>query len=181
MENHYWRYIDRMDASALKELMDAYGQDVWNLAYVITRRHDLADDVTQDVFLKAYQSIASFRGASSIRTWLLAMTRNISINYLRTAFMRKVLLVGRSSSVAKGESPSAEQEAARQALASEIWRSVLELPVKLREVLVLHAKYEMTTKEIADALGLPEGTVKTRLSRARKRMNSSWKGSAAYE
>ncbi|WP_336785250.1 RNA polymerase sigma factor [Paenibacillus sp. MMO-177] len=180
MENNYWRYVDRIDAAGLIELMDTYGQDVWNLAYIITRRHDLSDDIAQDVFLKVYQTIGSFRGASSIRTWLLAMTRNTAINYKRTAFMRRVLLVGRGAAH-DGESPSAEQEAMRLAFTSELWNAVLELPVKLREVLVLHAKYELTTKEIADALGLPEGTVKTRLSRARKRMNSSWKGSAAYE
>ncbi|SFE00433.1 RNA polymerase sigma-70 factor, ECF subfamily [Paenibacillus catalpae] len=180
MENNYWRYMDRMDAAGLRELMDAYGQDVWNLAYVITRRHDLADDIAQDVFLKVYQSIGAFRGASSIRTWLLALTRNTAINYKRTAFMRRVLLVGRTAAH-EGKSPSAEQEAMEQELTSEIWSAVLELPVKLREVLVLHARYEMTTKEIADALELPEGTVKTRLSRARKRMSSKWKESAAYE
>jgi len=178
-EWNYMAHIERMETSHLRDLMEAYGQDVWNLAYLLTRRYELADDIVQDVFLKAYSSIASFRGGSSIKTWLLAITRNTSINYLRTAFIRKVTLMERVSS--REASPSAEQEAMDRTFTSDIWQAVMRLPVKQREILILHGKYGMTTNEIAAMLQLSEGTVKSRLSRARSRMSLYRKESAIYE
>ncbi|MBB6669588.1 sigma-70 family RNA polymerase sigma factor [Cohnella nanjingensis] len=151
--------------------MHKYGQDVWNLAFILTRSRDMADDVSQDVFLKAYTTIGSFRGSSSVRTWLLAITRNTSINAMRTAFMRRVTLTAWVTDTRA--SPSAEIEALARTLSDEIWAKVLALPFKLREVLILQAKYEMSIREIADLLRLSEGTVKSRLARARGRMTDS--------
>lgn len=182
MDNSEWgymEYIERREISDLRNIMNAYGQDVWNLAYLLTRRYDLADDIAQEVFLKAYVTANTFRGDASIKTWLLSITRNTSINYIRTAFMRKVTLMEWVYS--REVSASAEQDAMANSLSSDIWQAVLELPIKMREVLILHAKYEMTTKEIATMLMLSEGTVKSRLSRARSRMSVYRKGSATYE
>jgi RNA polymerase sigma-70 factor (ECF subfamily) len=179
MERDYWKVIDRMDAESFRELMTDYGQDVWNFAYLLTKNPVHADDVSQDVFLLVYRKIGQFRGESSIRTWLLAITRNISFNYRRTAFMRRVLLVDRQ--VSKGIHPSAEHEAMEVLLSEEIWEVVLGLPVKFREVLILDAKYGLSQREIAGLLGLSEGTVKSRLSRARAKVNEAWKGVLAHE
>ncbi|MFS0726908.1 RNA polymerase sigma factor [Paenibacillus sp. 1P07SE] len=174
-----WNYLERMDADSFRHLMELHGQDVWNLAFTITKKHDMADDVTQDVFLKVYHSIHTFRGTSSIKTWLLSITRNMSINHLRSAFLRRVTLMGKVSM--DGGNDSAEKVALDNQFTHEIWSVVLKLPLKLREVLILHAKFELNTKEIADVLQLPEGTVKSRLSRARQKMNLYWKGSAQYD
>lgn len=179
MEESYWRHLDRMDPEQLRELMTAYGQEVWNLAFLLTRKYELADDIAQEVFLKAHDNIGAFRGGSSIKTWLLSITRNLSINQLRTAFMRKVTLV--DWVMPSGAGPSAEQEAMANELTSQIWLDVMKLPVKLREVLILHAKYEMNTKDIAEMLQLPEGTVKSRLSRARGKMSIYRRESEVYE
>lgn len=172
MEDSHWAYIENMDAGGLRELMQRYGPEVWNLAFVLTKRRDLADDVSQDVFLAVYRTIGSFRGDSSVRTWLLAITRNTSINHLRSSFVRRVILMERMGERQSGEAgPSAEFEALRRSLSNEIWEAVMQLPLKLREVLVLQARHELTVREIAQLLGLPEGTVKSRLSRARLLMN----------
>lgn len=180
MEESHLPYVDRMGGDDLRELMETYGQEVWNLAYLLTKRRDLADDIAQDVFLRAYGAIASFRGESSVRTWLLSIARNVSINYLKTAFMRKVIPASRIKT--KTTAPSAESEALRRSFADEIWEAVLSLPVKLREVLILHARYELGMREIAEMLGLSEGTVKSRLSRARRRMSAILKEEGlAYE
>ncbi|MFC3801740.1 sigma factor [Cohnella sp. GCM10012308] len=77
MEETHWSYAENMDAGGLRELMRLYGSEVWNLAFVLTKRRDLADDVSQDVFFAAYRKIDTFRGASSVRTWLLSITRNV--------------------------------------------------------------------------------------------------------
>src|SRR5690606_6717767 len=103
------RYVEQLDTASFRLLMETHGQEVWNLAFLITKKRDLADDIAQDVFIKAYRNIDTFRGASSIKTWLLVMTRNTAISYTRSAFLRKVMLVDRIAE--RGGSPSAEQEA----------------------------------------------------------------------
>jgi len=168
-----------LNKETFRELMLMYGQDVWNYAYLMTKRADLADDISQDVFLKVYQNIGSFRGESSFRTWLISITRNIAINYRRSAFVRKVTLV--DWIVRKETHSSAEDEAMEICLAEDIWQIVLKLPVKYREVLLLDARYDLTIKEIADVLGISQGTVKSRLSRARSKVTRIWKEGAAYE
>ena len=181
MEPEYWKTIESFDAESFRELMETYGQGVWDYAYYITGRFDLADDVTQDVFLAAYRRISTFRGQSSLRTWLLAITRNMALNYRRSAFLRRVLLVDRPGVLAKNAHPSAEQEALSRSHSAELWRIVMGLPVKFREVLLLDAKYGMSLAEIAGVLDVPLGTVKSRLSRARQKVSEAWKEDMAYE
>src|SRR5690554_2972324 len=96
-----------MDPNNLEQLMNQFGQDVWNFAYFLAKNRSLADDITQDVFLQAYLHVASFRGESSVKTWLLKITRNISLNYRKSAFFRKVLLV--DVVISKESIQSAEQ------------------------------------------------------------------------
>ncbi|MFF2480990.1 RNA polymerase sigma factor [Paenibacillus sp. NPDC058071] len=179
MEEQYWKHLSSMDAELLRELMTQFGQEVWNLAFILTKRHDLADDITQDVFFNAYRNIRTFRGESSIRTWLLSITRNTSINYLRTAFLRKVTLMEWVSDL--GTSPSAETEVLDQSFTDDLWLAVMELPLKYREVLILFGKYDLSIKEIAKTLGVSDGTVRSRLSRARKKMNNWNEGVGTYE
>ncbi|MFM9327176.1 RNA polymerase sigma factor [Paenibacillus mesotrionivorans] len=168
------RFVSEMDEETFKKVMLTYGQDVWNYAYFLTGKRDLADDISQDVFLSVYRNIGSYRGESSLRTWLFAITRNISRNIKRNAFFRRVILM----EWIEGENTatSAETEAMDAYVSNEIWQVVLQLPVKFREVLILDAKYEMTAPEIADLLGISVGTVKSRLSRARKKVSAIWEG-----
>ncbi len=156
---------------SLSELMNTYGQDVWNFAFSLTRSPEMADDILQDVFIKAYLHIEEFRGEASIKTWLLAITRNTVSDYKRSAFIRKVTLF---DSISKKEThPSAEKEYIDEFIYEDIWKKVLCLPVKLREVLVLHAHHGLSEKEIAHLLNIPHGTVKSRLHHARNKM-SKW-------
>jgi len=155
--------------SLLEELMDAYGKDVWHYAFFVTGRAELAEDIAQDVFVKVYERIDSFRGESSIRTWLLAITRNTARDALRSAWLRRVTLLG--GAVDAMSARSAEQEAIEGLVTEQIWLDVLALPRKLREVLLLWAHHGLTMKEIAGMLDISEGTVKSRLHRARTAMN----------
>lgn len=166
----YLRYIvsggDRK--SILHDLMAAYEKDVWNFAFSLTRRFDLADDIKQDVFVKVYDKLYSFRGDSSVKTWLLTITRHVTYNYLRSAFLRKVTLVEYITD--NRFHSSAETEALDKIVTEDVWKKVLSLPIKLREVLVLYAHLELSINEIAHILQIPEGTVKSRLHNARKKM-----------
>ncbi len=171
MSHDHLRYIEKMDQSMLEELMRDYGHDVWNFSFFLTKNHVLADDITQDTFIQAYRHVAGYRGEASVKTWLLRITRNISYNYMKSAFIRKVFLFGLGSS--NETSRSAEDAFLEKEATSEVWRQVFALPTKLRETLVLHAKYQLSIQEIANVLQIPEGTVKSRLFTARKMITKS--------
>ncbi len=148
------------------ELMMTYGKDVWNYAYFMTKRRDLAEDIAQDVFVKVYEHLDSFRGGSSVKSWLLTITRNTSLDYLKTAWMRKVQLL--PSWFKQEYQRSAENEWFSNQEKSHIWSLVMDLPRKQREVLLLYAHYHLSMREISELLELSEGTVKSRLHRARQ-------------
>ncbi|MDQ0899931.1 RNA polymerase sigma-70 factor (ECF subfamily) [Paenibacillus sp. V4I7] len=169
MVNEYLQYLSQMDIFTLDDLMKQYGQDVWNYAYFLVKNYEMADDITQDVFLNVYRNITSYRGEATVKTWLLKITRNISYNYLNTAFFRKVTLFGFIGR--KDVQPSAEHTFLDHEIANGIWKMVLNLPAKFREVLILDAKYELSVMEIAKLLGVSEGTIKSRLFRARAKLS----------
>ncbi|WP_255314592.1 RNA polymerase sigma factor [Bacillus sp. FJAT-26390] len=158
---------DNMD-SIFADLMAAYGDDVWHYVFLLVKSKDAADDITQDVFLNAYRLLHRFEGRSSPKTWLLTIARNKSINWLKSSFIKRVLLMGSVSHTSSQR--SAELEALDQMGVSAIWQSVLKLPAKQREVLILDAHYQLSYSEMAGMLQISEGTVKSRLHRARARM-----------
>lgn len=170
MTGEQWRHLANLDPHTLDQLMAEYGQLVWNYAFLIVKHRAMADDIAQDVFLQVYRRFESFRGDASIKTWLLRITHNVSMNYVRSAFVRRVLLVDRIRP--GGSGVSAEQEFIEREAASEVWRQVFRLSAKHREVLLLHVKHELSIAEIADILGIPEGTVKSRLFAARRRLSA---------
>jgi RNA polymerase sigma-70 factor (ECF subfamily) len=147
------------------DLMTAYGNYVWNYAFSITKKHELADDITQEVFLKVFRSLFTFRSESSIKTWLFAITRNTIYDYRRSAFFRKVTLVQYVDYTSSHM--SAESEVMEQLEINDIWQKVLELPLKYREVIILYGHEQLSMREIAQILSISEGKVKSRLYRAR--------------
>jgi RNA polymerase sigma factor (sigma-70 family) len=167
----YLKYLVESDdpKTLLGELMTAYGKEVWNYAYSITRKWDLADDITQEVFIKVYRNMHAFRRDASVKTWLLTITRNTAIDYQRSAFFRKVTLSDWLEE--RGERRSVESEAMEKWAVNDMWRMVLKLPVKYREAIILFAHYQLSMKEMADVLGVTEGTVKSRLFHARQKLS----------
>lgn len=162
--------VGGLDKNAvLEQLMDAYGRDVWNYAYFMTGKRELSDDVAQDTFVKAYERLVTFRGGSSVKTWLLSITRNTARDALRSAWLKRVSLF-RMPDERIRTMPSAEQAALDGLVTEQLWLEVMALPRKLRETLLLHAHHGLSHREIADLLGISEGTVKSRLHRARAAM-----------
>ncbi|WEK53692.1 MAG: RNA polymerase sigma factor [Candidatus Cohnella colombiensis] len=168
MDEHL-KYISTIESLDIRTMMEKYGEDVWNYAYFLTRKHDWADDISQDVFFKAFKHIDSFRGQSSIRTWLLTITRNTANSRRRLAFVRRT--VGFNARKINRAHPSAEQQYMEQSYSNEIWDKVMQLPVQYRETLVLSAHYQLSLEEIAATLHISLGTVKSRLHRARRRLS----------
>ncbi|MBB6674879.1 RNA polymerase sigma factor [Cohnella nanjingensis] len=179
LDDPYLRAAVSLEDHQLEQLITSYWNDVWNFVYVMIRQRDSADDLTQETFVRAFRSLSSFKGQSSYRTWLLRIARNLTINYKRSAFFRRVILAG--DLLSNRSSASAEAEYWRWQELDEIWQQVFRLPAKHREVLLLDAKYGLSMQEMAELLQVPEGTVKSRLNRARKRMADWLKGEQEHE
>jgi RNA polymerase sigma-70 factor (ECF subfamily) len=166
----YLRFMASAEAAdqkaILRDLMQAYGDDVWNYSFSLCKKAEVAQDVTQEVFLKVFRKLGTFRGESSVKTWILTITRNTAADYRKAALLHRMKLaswVGKSEWIER----SAESAAMENIEVGEIWRKVLRLPAKYREVLVLSAHHQLSMSEIAGILGINPGTVKSRLHQAR--------------
>lgn len=171
-----------LDNDTLCQIMDDFGNDVWNYAFFLTGSRDHADDISQEVFIKAYQGIHTYRGEASLKTWLITITRNTVHSYRRSRFFRQSLgsklfsiddeKTAESSALSSHSriAPSAESIVMEQHYEDSIWEIIMSLSVKSREVLILALKYEMKIHEIAKILHISEGTVKSRLSRAKEKV-----------
>jgi RNA polymerase sigma factor (sigma-70 family) len=161
-----------LDKQATIEVWVAdYGDSVLRLAHLYLKDRYLAEDVFQDVFTRAYLNLDRFRGQSSPKTWLYRITVNLCRDRLGAWNARKVLLLGEDLlSAARSIGADTEEEAFETVDAEILLNTVLKLPIEFREVLML-AYYEgMDLREVADALNIPSGTVRSRLFRARQRL-----------
>lgn len=154
------------DIRALEELFDLFHESVYKSAYFITRDRMLAEDVVQDTFLKAYDKIGQLKDASRVESWLI----RIAMNKARDQLRRQRRQVSSSDNEARipnvvDEMPEALLLAREEHLA--INKAIEDLALEYQEVIFLKYHREFTTKKIAETLGIPEGTVKTRLRKAR--------------
>lgn len=160
---------------ALEQLVDAYGDGVLHLAYFYLKDRGLAEDIFQEVFTRVYTQLHTFRGESSPKTWVYRIAVNRCHDKLRSWNMRRVLLVGQDLLSSLPLLPT-EVDAVERVLAEAdrqvLLQKVMELTVEYREVILLYYYEEMDTREIAQALRLSEGTVRSRLHRARARLKA---------
>lgn len=165
---------DRSDRAAwLERLVDAHGDDVLRLAFLSLRDRAQAEDIFQEVFLRAYTHADSFRGESSPRTWLYRITVNLCRDRLRSAGFRRLVVIGDDAvGSLLPPVPDAEEEALAEADREELLEAVLRLPLEFREVILLYYIHELDVREVAEALGLTAGTVKSRLHRARLKLRT---------
>jgi RNA polymerase sigma-70 factor (ECF subfamily) len=154
---------------AFEEIVKRYQRRVYSVARRIVQRHDVADDVTQEAFLKAYQALASFDLARPFGPWICRIAANLAVNHVRSPEAREQELPDGHL-----EMPSSAPDPLREALDGEAQRQLQDalqaLPREQRAVLVLRVVEDLSYREIADALGLEMGTVMSRLSRAREKL-----------
>lgn len=152
----------------LAEWMQEYGTRLMHLAYLYLKDRQLAEDVTQEVFIKALKHMDSFRGDSAAYTWLYRIAVNLCRDRLRSPWWKRMLLPGEMPAVSGGEQP--EEEALATLRKESILKQVMDLPDHYREIVVLYYYQDLSTADIAAVAGLPENTVKTRLHRARQQL-----------
>ena len=166
------------DSGAWAEMVRTHHKRVYGLCYRFTGNVADAEDMTQDVFLKIYSNLASFdttRG--SLQVWITTMTRNLLVdNFRRTKNQRATGSLDEGWESAEelrpidrltSKGPSQHEQAAQKELSAMVQNALARVSVELREAVILRDLQDMDYKEIAQVLGIPEGTVKSRISRGR--------------
>jgi RNA polymerase sigma-70 factor (ECF subfamily) len=158
------------DQLAWEAIVRLHWRKVFNVAYKFVGKHDEAEDLTQDIFLKIFKSLGTFDRRANFQTWLISVSRNLCIDHYRSVRKERETI---DRDVDPGDlSPTSHEVSPYAALEQRdrvvMLRDAMEsLPDALRTAVLLRDIRELSYQEIADQLHLPEGTVKSRINRGR--------------
>lgn len=155
----------------MEEAVRRYSDMVYRLAFLNTKNQFDAEDVFQEIFLKLFRYKESIQSEEHLKAWLIRVTINQCRTVMASKNRRHMVSLEAVEPVAKSE----EEEY------SEIYELVCSLPDKYRQVIHLYYYEELSIKEIAEILGKKEGTIKTRLARARRLLNQKLEGGFSDE
>ena len=161
--------------ASFEELVRRYQRPIAAYVYRMVGDYDAALDLTQEVFIKVYNSLARYRSEFKFSTWIYKIAHNAAIDHLRRYAVREQALSGELDGeprvvAIESRRLTPEQESERAERRTEIESVVDELPSAYRELIVLRHSHDLSYDEIAEVTGLPLGTVKNRLFRARDAM-----------
>lgn len=142
-------------------------RSAYNLARWLVRNGDDAEDIVQEASMKAFKALDDFRGGDA-RVWMLSIVRNTSMNFLRSR--KRDARVDVDMVEPADRSPNPEQGLLESSRRDQVHQAIARLEPEFRETLVLREIEGLSYKEIAAVLGVPTGTVMSRLSRARQRL-----------
>lgn len=188
-ETQFIERLKRGDAAAFEILIAERSGEVYGLLYRLTENSEEARDLTQETFLRAFQSIGQFRGESDLRTWIY----RIAINQARNRWRwwrrrRRDVTVSLDSERAQGDQPlidllsaagenSPEQETLAHEREKVLRQALRSLSLAYRETVILRDIEGLSYEEIAETLGINVGTVKSRLARGRQELKTRLEGS----
>lgn len=165
---------DSRAADALERLIRENEVSLKRLCYLYLHDEAMAEDAVQDTFLKAYRALKGFRGEASEKTWLTRIAVNTCKDMLRSAWFRHT-----DRRVTAEMLPAAQE--IRDPYHLEITAAVMNLPGKLREVILLYYYRGLSTVEVAEVLKISQPAVTSRLKRARDRLKTELKGGGIDE
>ncbi|QXE18213.1 sigma-70 family RNA polymerase sigma factor [Clostridium sp. 001] len=166
----------------IEELMNSYGNDVLRMAYLYLKDKYLAEDVFQEVFIKVYKNFSKLKKSSSEKNWIMTITINTCRDVLRISWFKKVILskdVYDNSLVDICE--NVDDKVINKIQHEELLKQVMDMPRKYKEIIILYYYEELSTRDISKVLKIPEGTVRSRLFRARTVLKSNIDGKIEYE
>jgi len=159
------------DDAAWESIVTSYTRRLYNLSYRYTNRRDEAEDLTQEIFIKIYQNLKSFRSeAGSFQSWILKVGRNLIIDHYRQS--RRYQPVAGSEeietmNVKDDKAPNPHRAVEQLDAARFLMEGLQGIAPELKEAVILRDLEGMAYQEMADLLGIPEGTVKSRINRGR--------------
>lgn len=154
------------DRAAFAALVERHERRVYNLSLRMTGREEDARDATQDAFLTVLRKLSSFRGEAAFTTWLHRVTVNACYDLLRKR-QRSPLLERGDDDLPAVEPPPAPDPADASSLSIDVQQALMQVPEDFRAVMILHDVHDLRQEEVAAILGVPIGTVKSRLHRGR--------------
>ncbi|RDU36884.1 RNA polymerase factor sigma C [Neobacillus piezotolerans] len=166
--------LARGNEAKLEEIMGAYGSHVKRLIYSYVKDWGIAGDLAQDVFVAVFMKLESFEGRSSYKTWVYTIAVNRSKDYLKSWHYRHMAVAEKVFSLMKDLKRTPEETAIEKDGNRQLLEAVWSLPLKYREVILLHFYQDLTVSEISETLGLPLATVKTRLLRAKEKIRNAY-------
>ncbi|GLY12327.1 sigma-70 family RNA polymerase sigma factor [Pseudobacillus badius] len=149
------------------QVMTKYGRDVLVLAYSYVKNKDIAEDLTQEIFVKCYQSLCTFNHGSKLKTWLWRIAINHCKDYLKSWHNRYVEVADAHYLSSRPSQEDVEGQVIKRDKQAGLIEAVLQLPVPYREIIYLHYYEDLSLKEIEYITGININTVKTRLRRAK--------------
>jgi len=158
------------DQAAWDAIVRMYRRKVFNVAYKFVGKHDEAEDLAQEIFLKIFKSLDTFDRRANFQTWLVSVSRNLCIDHYRSVRKERQTIdrAVDASELAPASSDPGPMAALEQRDRLTLLRDALAaLPDALRTAVLMRDIHELSYQEIADRLGLPEGTVKSRINRGR--------------
>lgn len=168
------------DCEAFDEIVARYKDGIYNYIWRMVSNRDDAEDLAQEVFVRAFASMKSFRRESNIRTWLYRIATNLCIDKYRRSSVEKQLITPLMQSGDCNEDAKPldvpdmtydpERTYDRTELQAEVQRALSKLPDKLRSVIILYDIEGMSYEEIAETVSCPIGTVKSRIFNARAQL-----------
>lgn len=160
------------DGAAWEEIVTTYSRRIFNLAYRFTSRVDAAEDLTQEVFVRVYNTLDQFDSKQgNLSNWLMRLARNLIIDDYRKRQRNPQNSmaddVDKHTFHLRAVGTSAHKEVERKELANQVQEGIDKLPDDLKTCVILRDIEELTYKEIVEVLDIPEGTVKSRINRGR--------------
>ena len=166
------------DVDAFGQIVKGYERRVFALAVMILRNREGADDVTQDAFVRAFERLDLYDVRRPFYPWLATITMRLSRNWLarHSPGARRETPIQPESSAYAWAAPAALDVLVAEDEGRHLWRLVERLPLGERTAVVLHYRQELSVSEVASAIGVTAGTVKTLLFRARQHLRASLAG-----
>jgi RNA polymerase sigma-70 factor (ECF subfamily) len=165
------------DGTAFRRLVETHARAVYAVAYRLMRDHADADDIAQETFVRAYEALDRYDEQYRFTTWLRTIATRLAWNELQKRKRRRTEAgeaFENAAEVVGGHAPDAAEEASHGELERRFAAALEAMPAEHRAVLALRVQEDMSYEEIATALGIPVGTVMSRLSRGRAWLRRAW-------
>ncbi|MFT4412866.1 sigma-70 family RNA polymerase sigma factor [Fredinandcohnia humi] len=170
------KYEYYTNESLLEKLIDEFGEMVKRLAYTYVKDWQVAEDITQEVFLACYNNLENFREECSYKNWIYKITINKCKDFIKGKWILPKEFLERLFMNENKRSITPEDRLMLLTEERILSQNVLKLPVKYREIIILYYYEDLKIKEISELTGLNEATIKTRLSRGKKFLRKIYEG-----